>query len=321
MHEVFGHGDFGAVGQDELGVILEAFDNAEDVVPASAIESGHVFAKFVDDFVHLKGRKYRFDEDGGLDGALWHAEEVLRFDEDVVPQTRLEVVFHLRQVEVRACAAPFEFFVIVKKVEREVEDAARDGLAVQGDVLLVEVPPARPHKEHGRLGVQAILFAFGIRKFYRPADGVAQVDLTFDQAVPGRRVRVLEIGHEHLCAGVQRVDDHLTLDGTGNLDAAVQKILGQRRAFPVAVAKLLGLGKEVGEGPGVKFGLGFTAAVEDLGSSIAKLADESGEKAKCLRRQDFGVLIRHRGVYLKSFDLYGRGVGHSAVSFVCFMPC
>jgi DNA-binding transcriptional LysR family regulator len=38
---------------------------------------------------------------------------------------------------------------------------------------------------------------------------------------PSRAERVLEVGHEHLRAGVQRVDDHLALDRAGDLDAAV----------------------------------------------------------------------------------------------------
>ena len=41
---------------------------------------------------------------------------------------------------------------------------------------------------------------------------------------PRRRVRVLEVGHEHVGAGIERVDDHLPIDGPGDFDAAVLKI-------------------------------------------------------------------------------------------------
>ena len=43
---------------------------------------------------------------------------------------------------------------------------------------------------------------------------------------PGRRVRVLEVGHEDVRAGVERVDHHLALDRAGDLDAAVAQVAG-----------------------------------------------------------------------------------------------
>ena len=51
---------------------------------------------------------------------------------------------------------------------------------------------------------------------------------------PGRRVRVLEIGHEHFRAGVERVDHHLAIGRPGDLDAAVLQIRRDRRAGPIA---------------------------------------------------------------------------------------
>ena len=41
------HGDLGAVGQQEGFVIAEGFDEAENVVPASAIQAGGVLAQLV----------------------------------------------------------------------------------------------------------------------------------------------------------------------------------------------------------------------------------------------------------------------------------
>ncbi len=64
-----------------------------------------MFAQFVQDFFHLERREDRFEQHGRLDRALRNAEFVLRHHEDVVPQTRLEMVFHLRQVVERAEAA------------------------------------------------------------------------------------------------------------------------------------------------------------------------------------------------------------------------
>lgn len=49
VHEWHGHGNIGAVGQDEVGVLTELFDKGEDVIPAAAVETGAVVTKFVDD--------------------------------------------------------------------------------------------------------------------------------------------------------------------------------------------------------------------------------------------------------------------------------
>ena len=56
---------------------------------------------------------------------------------------------------------------------------------------------------------------------------------------PGRRVGVLEIGHEHLRTGVERVDHHLAIGRSGDLDPAIAQIRRNRRARPIAVADVL----------------------------------------------------------------------------------
>ena len=57
-----GHGDLAAVGKQEGFVAGELFDEAEDVVPASAVEAGGVVAQLVEDFVHLECGEDGFDE-------------------------------------------------------------------------------------------------------------------------------------------------------------------------------------------------------------------------------------------------------------------
>lgn len=49
VHEGDGHGDVGAVREDEVGVLAELLDVREDVIPAAAVEAGAVVAEFVDD--------------------------------------------------------------------------------------------------------------------------------------------------------------------------------------------------------------------------------------------------------------------------------
>jgi hypothetical protein len=49
VHKGHGHGDGAAVGENEVGVVAEALDDGEDVVPTTAVEAGGVVAEFVDD--------------------------------------------------------------------------------------------------------------------------------------------------------------------------------------------------------------------------------------------------------------------------------
>jgi hypothetical protein len=49
VHERACHGNGVSVGQDEVGVLAESLDGAEDVIPATAVETRRVVAKLVDD--------------------------------------------------------------------------------------------------------------------------------------------------------------------------------------------------------------------------------------------------------------------------------
>lgn len=49
IHEWNSHGHRVTIWQDEVGVLSEALDDAENVVPSTAVEAGAVVAKLVDD--------------------------------------------------------------------------------------------------------------------------------------------------------------------------------------------------------------------------------------------------------------------------------
>ena len=93
---------------------------------------------------------------------------------------------------------------------------------------------------------------------------VAEVDLALDQLVPGRRGRVLEIGHEHLGAAIERVDHHLGVGRAGDLDAAVLQVGGNRADRPVGVA----------DGPRVLAEVGKLAGVEPLSAARARVEQQ-----------------------------------------------
>ena len=150
VHERYGHGDGGSVRQHEIGVLAELLDDAEDVVPTATIEAGRVVAQLVDDLVHLEGGEDGLDQHGAADGASRDGQYVLGQVEDIVPQARLQMGLHLGQVEVGAEATRDQLLGVVPEVQAEVEQAAGDGLAVDGEVLFVQVPATRPQDERGQ---------------------------------------------------------------------------------------------------------------------------------------------------------------------------
>ena len=142
-----------------------------------------MLAQLVEDFVHLEGGEDGFHQHRGLDGAARNAEFVLGHAEDVVPQPRFEVGFHLRQVEVGAGAAGDQFLGVVEEEQGEIEHAAGDALAIHGDVLFVQMPAARAHHQGRHFVVELVALAALVE-----ADGAAdrflEVDLALDLVEP-----------------------------------------------------------------------------------------------------------------------------------------
>src|SRR3990167_9749865 len=264
-------------------------------------------------FVHLEGGEHGFDERGGLDRAAGNAELVLRGDEDLVPQPRLEVRLHLRQVEIRPGAARDELPRVVKEVEREIEDRTRGRPAVDEQVLLVEVPAARPHHQHRDLVVELVSLAV-LLECDRAARRVAQVRLPLEYVGPRRAVGVLESGHEGRGAAVERVDHHLAVGGTGDLDAAVEQVFRLRRDPPLGLAHLLRLWKEIGKLPGVELLLARGPAREQLLAARTELALKFRNEGERLRGQDLRIFARQAS--RKGHALRER-TGHVHRSILC----
>lgn len=187
VHEGDGHGDGGSVGEDKVGVVAELLDDAEDVVPSAAVETGAVVAELVDDLVHLKGSKDGLDQDGTTDDAPGDANVVLSKVEGVVPETGLEVAFHLGEVEVRTEALTLGLDGIVEEVETKVKEGTRDGLAINGDMLLLEVPATGTDNEGREFAIGAELVLLGaLLEVDLTTVGIVEVDLAVDHVVPCR---------------------------------------------------------------------------------------------------------------------------------------
>ena len=156
-HEVRGHGDLAAIGKDGVRVAGKFLDEAEDVIPAAAVEAGGVLAQLVEISSISKLARMVSMSTVALDGAVGNAEVFLRADEDVVPEAGFKMALQLGQVEVRAAAAREQLFGVVKEVEAEVEDGAGHGLAVDEDMLLDEMPTAGANEEDGDFVVELVL--------------------------------------------------------------------------------------------------------------------------------------------------------------------
>ena len=206
------------------------------------------------------------------------------------------MALHLGQVEVGPTATSQQFLRVVEEVEAEVEDGAGHGLAIDEHVPLFQMPAAGADKEHGDFVVELVLLLRdGVGIGDGAADGVAQIDLAVEQVVPGGSARVLKVGHEDLGAGVERVDDHLAIDGPGNLNAAVQDVGGQRRDRPCGFADISRLGEEIGLLAGIESLLPFVPRGEQLFAARVEGALQIDDEGQCLRRENFGVSYRSPG--------------------------
>ena len=261
--------------------VAEVLDDAEQVVPAPGVQAGGVVAQFVEDLVHLERGRDGLDQHGGADGALRDAEVVLREDEDLVPEPRLEVALHLGQVVVRALAVVQQLPGGVEEVQAEVHQGAHGVLAADQQVALAHVPAARAGHDDGQRGIgpQRVFLALGEVYARVPAGGVAEVQDRVDHVGPGGRAGVLEVGEPHLGAGVQGVDGHLGRRGrAGHLHPAVLQGCRGGGNAPVALADVPGLRQEIQPaGPGHLLALdraGLEQVAAGGGEALVQFLDE-----------------------------------------------
>ncbi len=285
-HERHRHGDLHAVGQHLVLAGPVLLDQREHVVPAARVEPAHVVAQLVEDLVHLERGGQRLDQHRRADGAARDLQRVLRQHEGVVPQARLEVALQLGQVEVRAGAAVELLARVVEERQSEVEQAPGDRLPVHQHVLLRQVPAARADQQRGDLLVQLVLLALGGAEREGAAHRLLEVLVADDDVAPGGRERVLEVRHEDVRAGVERVDHHLALDRPGDLHEALGQVLGDGGDLPVAVADLLRLGEEAELLSAIELALPLRAAGEELLAPRVQLAVQPLDQRQRLARED-----------------------------------
>ena len=221
-------------------------------------------------------------------------EGLLRRDEDVVPQPRLQMALQLGQVEVRPASPVQQGAGVVEEIQAEIEQRRGSGFAVDQDVLLRQVPAARADDQGREVLPQRVAApAAGVVEVDGAGVGVAQVDLALEQVRPRRRGGVLEVGHEHAGAGIERVDDHLAVHGAGDLHPAVAEVAGNGRDRPVAVPDARGGGEKIGPRAGVERRLPVDPRAQELAARRIERPVQAGHEAERLRRQDAVEPRRH----------------------------
>jgi hypothetical protein len=143
---------------------------------------------------------------------------------------------------------------------------------------------------------------------------ILQIDLALDDVGPGRRGGVLEVGHEHLGPAVEGVDDHLAVDRTGDLDAAILKVGGDRRDDPVILPDVGGVGQEVWQLAGVEPRLAGRASRQQLAAAGVEPAVQVGHEGQGFRRQD---LYRAAFDRTGDLDIGGDVEGHGGSCRLC----
>lgn len=99
-----------------------------------------MISQFEQDFFHLESGRKGLNENSSTNGVVGHADVGLGEQEDIVPETCFEVVFHLREIEIWTSATLNELLGIVIKVKCEIEDGTRNWCIVYGKARFVEVP-------------------------------------------------------------------------------------------------------------------------------------------------------------------------------------
>ncbi len=81
--------------------------------------------KLIEGFLHLEGGENMLDKHRRLDCPGGDVEGILGFDEDVVPQPRLEVVLNLGKVEIDPRVVRHAAPGVVKEIQPKIKETRR----------------------------------------------------------------------------------------------------------------------------------------------------------------------------------------------------
>ena len=284
------HRHHAAIRRHKGRVAAETLDERENIIPTPAIQADNMILQLIQDLVHFKRRRQRLDQDRRLEHAMRNPKRFLCMAEHRVPQSCFFMAFHFRQIKPRRRPLRDNRLRIMKYIKPEIEQTARHRFAIHRHMRFRQMPTARADQQCRWLRRNRVGFSgFLVGEIQRPRPAVPHIELAFDHIRPGRRGGILEIGHKHFCARIQRIDDHLAVNRAGDLNPAIQQIGRNRRNRPIAFADMLGLGKEIGQFAGIKALLAHHARLEQCLACRIETLMQIDQKSECRRRQYFLV--------------------------------
>jgi hypothetical protein len=148
------------------------------------------------------------------------------------------------------------------------------------------VPAARPDDERRQRLVQAVRLALRADEREFAADGRSQRLLAADDVRPGRRERVLEIGHEDASARIEGVDHHLRLGRTGDLYPPIVEVLRCRGDGPLGGAHVGGCDRKVRQDARIQLLLPLLASLEKRDALAPEPTLQPGDEREGIRCED-----------------------------------
>src|SRR4029077_9052496 len=149
------------------------------------------------------------------------------------------------------------------------------------------MPTAWTDQQHRNIFLQLVTLSFRAGETDRAADRIPQIDLALNHVRPSRRIRVFEIGHENLCAGVERGDHHLAISRPGAPAPPIAQIRRNRRASPVALPDRFCFGQKIKCFATVERCLSILPALQTFVPAIPESALQLRNEGERFRANDF----------------------------------
>src|SRR5438874_8087039 len=175
------------------------------------------------------------------------------------------------------------------------------------------MPTARTDQQHRNIFLQLVTLSFRAGKTDRPPDRIPQIDLALNHIRPRRRIRVFEIGHENLCAGIERINHHLAIARSGNLDPPIAQIRWNRCAGPVALTDRFCFRQKIECFATIESDLSILPALQTFFPAIAESALQLRNEGERFRANDFKKRRRKFAAQPDAWRSWDRGTAHRLV--------
>src|SRR5579864_1141779 len=162
----------------------------------------------------------------------------------------------------------------MEEIETEIKERTGNRRAIYQKMPFIQMPATWTNQQSRHFGIQGVLFALRTHIADCALHGIAEIRLPLQIVLPRRRIRILEVRHENIRAGIERVDDHLAIHGPCDFHAPVEQILWNRRDRPLGLADMGRLGKEVRQLASIDLPLANLAPGEEFLPTLLKIASQ-----------------------------------------------